>query len=88
MFFWLYVFTGLQFNPRIRLSVLTLAALLLCYEAWFVEFRDLIASNAQMTLLTTIEPTLNLLLTNTLNKYHPFIFYSSLAGLLIMFMFS
>ena len=86
MFFCVYVLFVLHLRYAQSWPVLTFISFIVLSEIWFVEFRDLISSNAQMTLLTTIEPTLNLLLTNTLNKYHPFIFYLSLALTLLIFL--
>ena len=53
-------------------------AVLLLFELWLSEFRTLLNANGQLTSITTLVPSVNLLLTNALNKYHPFIFYSSL----------
>ena len=55
-----------------------LIAVFMVQEIWFTELRDVLQSNTQLTLLTTLSPTFNILLLNSLNKYHPFIFYSSL----------
>jgi hypothetical protein len=47
-------------------------------ESWLSEFFTLLNSNAQLLTWSTVTPSINLLLTNALNKYHPFIFYLSL----------
>lgn len=56
------------------------ACLFLCWsDCWFVELSDLLSANGQLVSVTTLHPTFNALLLNALNKYHPFIFYSSLS---------
>lgn len=68
------------FNSTInRYPLFFILGFFLFYEFWFLEFKAIIGSNPQLELVTTLNPQINLLLTNTLNKYHPFIFYSSLT---------
>ena len=74
-FFLVFILYVLGFR-FLKLSLL----LVLCVEIWFSEFRDLIASNLSLVNISTLEPAVNILLVNTLNKYHPFIFYLSVAS--------
>lgn len=62
-----------------RASYPIVAFLALAFQLWSVELTDLVYSNSQLTNLTTLSTTVNVLLSNALNKYHPFIFYSSTA---------
>ena len=55
-------------------------------EIWFVELRQTLMANTQSISVSTLEPSLNLLLINALNKYHPFIFYSSVGLLAMIFL--
>lgn len=59
------------------LKLVTLVFVFLA-ELWFNEWRDIWNSNVQINVLTTLVPQVNLLLLNSLNKYHPFILYLSL----------
>ena len=75
LFFLVFILHVVGFR-FLKLSLL----LFLCVEIWFSEFRDLIASNLSLVNISTLEPAVNILLVNTLNKYHPFIFYLSVAS--------
>lgn len=62
------------------LAIIALSA----YSLWFTELADFISSNAQISVITTLDPLVNSLLLNALNKYHPLLFYLSVASLLAL----
>jgi hypothetical protein len=80
VFFFFSSIVVLFFNrTSVRKPLLLIGCIFFAYEFWFTELRSILSSNPQLALVSTLNPSINLLLTNTLNKYHPFIFYSSLV---------
>lgn len=59
----------------------SVAIIILCVLLWVSEAGDLVTSNADLGLQSTLTTGVNLLLMNALNKYHPFIFYLSVVFL-------
>lgn len=76
--FFLSCFTFFTFFHLSRSIKFTSLLLLVFVEIWFNEWRDIWNANVQINVLTTLVPQVNLLLLNSLNKYHPFILYLSL----------
>lgn len=77
-----YLFLVLYFfNASILIGLLLTWIL---HELWLIEFWSVLQANAQVISISTLTPQVNILLTNALNKYHPFIFYTSLFLLLVL----
>ena len=52
------------------------------------ELGDFVLSNISGCTCSLVDSEVNLLLTNSLNKYHPFILYTSIFYLIIMYTYS
>ena len=72
-------------HVRLNQPYFIILCILFFSELWLSEFWFTICSNIQHTSVTTLTPTVNLLLTNALNKYHPFMFYTSVYLVLTYF---
>lgn len=70
----LFVLVKLRDLPRLFLVVSALF-----YLIWLAELSDFVGSNTQLLSVSTLVPTVNSLLLNALNKYHPLIFYTSVV---------
>jgi hypothetical protein len=66
------------------ISISVVGVFYLIVETWLLEFWSVLQSNSQTIAISTLTPQINTLLTNALNKYHPFIFYLSLFLLIVL----
>jgi len=71
-----FLVTNTQFKPYQLIIVL-------CFSIFnYFEVLELLMSNVSDLAPSKLKPQFNLLLTNTLNKYHPFILYISIISIL------
>lgn len=79
--FFLFLTIGVLQTPKTLVNKLFWSCLLLVSLIYLTEFWNNIISNTNLTVSYYAESDLNRLLTNTLNRYHPFVFYLSAVGL-------
>jgi len=78
----LLILVAISFNARsIRLSYILLSLLLLAYSCTLLDYQALNPT----PLPFCRGESWNTLLTNSVNKYHPFIFYSTISGALAIY---
>lgn len=76
LFFTLFLFALVKLRGLPRLFLVVGVAF---YLIWLSELADFLGSNTQLISVSTLVPTVNSLLLNALNKYHPLIFYTSIV---------
>lgn len=86
-----FIYFYIQYGTIASLNLAYLLPLTLIYLGYTVELFDFVSFNFNLTTSIMPENSVNLLLTNMLNRYHPFIFYISvinvLACLLVLIFF-
>lgn len=76
----------LQYSTlRFLNPMLTLLSILV-YLSYTVELFDFTSFNFNLATLVVPDMGINILLTNMLNRYHPFIFYASVINVLVCFL--
>lgn len=85
-----FVYLYLQYNTLCFLNLVYILPLILIYLSYTVELFDFTSFNFNLPTSVLPDMGVNILLTNMLNRYHPFIFYASvinISGCLLVLIF-